>query len=141
MRLWAQQLIPYLDRQRLLGQHRECAALRGRGWGRPHATVNYVFTHRPEWLVAYHHLVIDEMTKRGYNHDVKWDSPEYRGTTLGYDERFADADIVDDQYVYAKCKDGIIYPEHNDAYLRECIELLKTKEAPIDFEEVEKLLR
>lgn len=80
------------------------------------------------------------MTKRGYNHDVKWDSPEYRGTALGYDERFADADIVDDQYVYAKYKDGIIYPEHNDTYLRECIELLKTKEAPIDFEEVEKLL-
>lgn len=30
MRLWHYKLIPYLPRQQLLGQHRECAALRGR---------------------------------------------------------------------------------------------------------------
>ena len=47
MRLWHQSLIPQLPRAQLLGQHRECAALRGNGWGRPHATVNYVFTHSP----------------------------------------------------------------------------------------------
>lgn len=27
-------MIPLLPRQQLLGQHRECAALRGSGWGR-----------------------------------------------------------------------------------------------------------
>ena len=43
MRLWHQDLIERLPRQQLLGQHRECAALRGRGWGKSHATVNYVF--------------------------------------------------------------------------------------------------
>lgn len=141
MRLWAQQLIPYLDRQRLLGQHRECAALRGRGWGRPYATVNYVFTHEPELLVAYHNLVMDEMENRGYHPDNIWRIPEYRGKTLSIVPGWADADMVDDQCAYAVGKGGIIYPEHNDAYLRECIELLKTKEAPIDFEEVKKLLR
>ena len=31
MRLWHQALIPYLPRQQLLGQHRECCALRGKG--------------------------------------------------------------------------------------------------------------
>ena len=46
MRLWHQTLIPLLPRGQLLGQHRECAALRGAGWGRPHATVNYVFPIR-----------------------------------------------------------------------------------------------
>lgn len=33
MRLWHQDLITRLPRQQLLGQHRECAALRGAGWG------------------------------------------------------------------------------------------------------------
>ena len=69
MRLWHQKLIPYLPRQQLLGQHRECCALRGAGWGRKHATVDYVFANEPERLVAYHVLVMDEMRKRGYNPD------------------------------------------------------------------------
>ncbi|WP_288618589.1 pyrimidine dimer DNA glycosylase/endonuclease V, partial [uncultured Weissella sp.] len=43
MRLWHESLIPKLPRQQLLGQHRECCALRGGGWGKKHATVNYVF--------------------------------------------------------------------------------------------------
>lgn len=54
MRLWHEQLIPYLPRQQLLGQHRECCALRGNGWGKPHAVVNYVFKHSRMLLVAYH---------------------------------------------------------------------------------------
>jgi uncharacterized protein (TIGR02328 family) len=141
MRLWHQFLIPYLDRQRLLGAHRELCALRGKGWGRKHATVDYVFTHRPEWLVAYHHLIMDEMKRRGYNPDPKWESPEYRGTTLGYDAKFADADIVDDQYVYAKYKGGTIYPEHDPDYLEECIGLLKEKQANCDWESIDKYKR
>ncbi len=40
MRLWHYQLIPHLPCQQLLGQHRECCALRGKGWGKKHATVN-----------------------------------------------------------------------------------------------------
>ena len=34
MRLWHQALISKLPRQQLLGQHRECCALRGKGWQR-----------------------------------------------------------------------------------------------------------
>lgn len=128
MRLWHQFLIPFLDRQRLLGQHRELAALRGKGWGRKHSVVDYVFTHDPSWLVAYHLLVMEEMRHRGYNPDKAWYNPYWRGNTLGVDEKFADADFVDDQYAYATRKGGIIYPEHNDEYLAECIALLKEKE-------------
>ncbi|MBQ5660996.1 MAG: DNA lyase, partial [Lachnospiraceae bacterium] len=51
MRLWYESLITRLPRQQLLGLHRECCALRGKGWGRKHATVDYVFTHLPEYLV------------------------------------------------------------------------------------------
>lgn len=47
MRLWHQDLIWRLPRQQLLGQHREIAALRGRGWDKPHSTVNYVFQYSP----------------------------------------------------------------------------------------------
>lgn len=42
MRLWHEALLPKLPRQQLLGQHREVAALRGAGWGKKHATVDYV---------------------------------------------------------------------------------------------------
>ncbi len=66
MRLWHEALIPALPRQQLLGQHREAAALRGLGWGKKHATVDYVFTHPPYKLFQYHQLVLDEMTYRGY---------------------------------------------------------------------------
>ena len=39
MRLWHEELIPYLSNQRLSNQHRECCALRGLGWGRKHKTI------------------------------------------------------------------------------------------------------
>lgn len=32
MRLWHEKIIPLLPRNQLLGQHRECCALRGNGW-------------------------------------------------------------------------------------------------------------
>lgn len=136
MRLWCQQLLPYLDRQRLLSQHREACALRGKGWGKKHAIVDYVFKHDPSLLVAYHYLVMDEMKRRGYNPDEIWRNPCYRGKSLPMQWDFADADFVDDQYCYATHKGGIIYPEHNDEYLAECIRLLKEKNAPIDWEKV-----
>lgn len=138
MRLWHQSLLPYLDRQRLLSQHRECAALRGKGWGKKHSVVDYVFKHNPCLLVAYHRLVMDEMERRGYHPDRKWDVPQWRGDKLEFDQLFADNDMVDDQYCYATHKGGIIYPEHNKAYLDECITLLKEKEAPIDWDAVGK---
>lgn len=122
MRLWHQTLIPYLDRQRLLGQHRECAALRGAGWGRKHSIVDYVFKHDPALLVTYHWLVLEEMLKRGYNPDVAWDNPDYRGKTLGIQPGWVNVDLL----VNDKEK-TIIYPEHNDAYLKECIDILHNK--------------
>ena len=79
MRLWHQSLISTLPRNQLLGLHREIAALRGNGWNKKHATVNYVFTHPFEWLVAYHWLVLEEMSKRGYKPNIIWLNELYRG--------------------------------------------------------------
>jgi uncharacterized protein (TIGR02328 family) len=137
MRFWHQKLLPYLDRQRLLSQHRECCALRGKGWGKKHATVDYVFTHNPAYLVAYHVLVMDEMKRRGYHPDEQWCFADWRGSTLGMEPAWADVDIAEDQLYYTEKFGQMIYPEHNDTYLAECVRLLKEKNAPIDWEKVE----
>lgn len=119
MRLWHESLIPKLPRQQLLGQHRECCALRGRGWGRNHSVVNYVFTHDPQYLFEYHRRVMKEMKARGYHPDENWSDPAYRGTTLGRDMEFCgDIDVRDRK---------LVYDEHNDEYLQECIDNLKGK--------------
>lgn len=131
MRLWHQTLIPYLDRQRLLGQHRECAALRGAGWGRKHSTVDYVFTHSPAYLVVYHYLIMDEMEKRGYHPDRIWDNWNYRGKNLEIqDDWTTDEDRMKAIKLYNTHK--IIYPEHNDAYLKECLDILHSKGVDIE---------
>ena len=123
MRLWHQKLLSKLPREQLLGQHRECAALRGNGWGRKHSVVNYVFTHNPSLLVAYHFLVMDEMEKRGYKPDPMWRDPAWRGMKLGKQEKWANLDAI--QTILAK--NDIIYKEHNTNYLIECILNLRKK--------------
>ncbi|KYP81293.1 TIGR02328 family protein [Ferroacidibacillus organovorans] len=117
MRLWHQKLIGVLPRQQLLGQHRECCALRGAGWMRPHATVNYVFAHPITDLVRYHWLVIDEMEHRGYHVETRWREVGYRGQKVP-PETLEVALLASDQ---------MIYPEHDEAYLQECLENLARK--------------
>ena len=124
MRLWHESLIPLLPRQQLLGQHRECCALRGKGWGRKHSVVDYVFTHSPERLVAYHYLVMDEMERRGYKPDKIWRNINYRGKELGIDENWCLENYFRPIYKYSYSP---IYTEHNDAYLNECVENLRQK--------------
>ena len=122
MRLWHEALIPYLPRQQLLGQHRECCALRGRGWGRNHSVVNYVFKHPREWLWAYHMRVMTEMENRGYHPDAKWKEFEYRGVALPKLE----GDETFNEYL---AKVGTpVYPEHNNEYLEECLSNLESKD-------------
>ena len=116
MRLWHYSLIPILDNQRLLGQHRECCALRGKGWGKPHATVNYVFTHDYSMLFRYHYLVMNEMINRGYKVNPLWYSPRYRGQLIGLDTSD-----------FTEVKSLLMYPEHNDDYLQKCIENIEKK--------------
>lgn len=117
MRLWHEDLIHKLPRQQLLGQHRECCALRGKGWGKSHATVNYVFDHEPYKLFQYHTLVMDEMTARGYNVTEAWRDPHYRGKSCApYDA------VVEVPRTYP------IYPEHDAMYLKACLDNLAAKE-------------
>lgn len=123
MRLWHQKLLPHLPRQQLLGQHRELCALRGRGWGRNHSVVNYVFTHSPEHLVAYHFLVMNEMKARGYHPDETWYNGDWRGSVIGEQSGWCDFD----KCMSVMAQEEFIYPEHDNKYLQECIDNLKEK--------------
>ncbi|KRL97667.1 TIGR02328 family protein [Liquorilactobacillus satsumensis] len=116
MRLWHQSLISSLPRQQLLGQHREVAALRGNGWGRPHATVNYVFQYSPYKLYQFHLIVLNEMLRRGYHPNQTWFTAEYRGTSCSAYSQ-----------LQAVALTSPIYPEHNAAYLKECLDNLAAK--------------
>ena len=124
MRLWHQALISKLPRQQLLGQHRECCALRGKGWGKKHSVVDYVFTYKPEKLVAYHMMVMLEMKKRGYKPDPIWENCNYRGKVLGEEDFWCDPASVNVLFKYSYEN---LYPEHNDSYLKECLDNLAEK--------------
>lgn len=127
MRLWHYKLIPFLPRQQLLGQHRECCALRGNGWGKRHKTVNYVFHHSPYRLYYYHMLIRSEMIKRGYHVDESWRKKEYRGKVcLPYSREEYERFPVE----------ASAYPEHDDEYLKECIINLQNKGVKINIERI-----
>lgn len=116
MRLWHEEMISKLPRKQLLGQHRECCALRGNGWGKPHSTVNYVFDYEPFLLFKYHELIMEEMKKRGYNVSVEWLDKNYRGKICPPYNNLKEIKI-----------EKPIFKEHNDAYYMECVANLAEK--------------
>jgi uncharacterized protein (TIGR02328 family) len=117
MRLWHEDLLPELPKQWLQGQHRECCALRGKGWGKKHATVDYVFRHPYADLYRYHREVISLLIVIGVKVDQKWLNPAYRGKRIGWDS----------SNFTAGCGKGKRYPEHDGEYYRECVRNLKEK--------------
>ena len=121
MRLWHEQLIPLLPKNQILGQHRECCALRGNGWNKKHKTVDYVFSYSPYHLFIFHSLVMDEMEKRGYKVSEEWRDKNYRGKTA---EKY---DNLEEKMI-----ESPIYKEHNGEYLLECIENLRNKGIKIE---------
>lgn len=122
MRLWHEDLLPCIPRAQLLGQHRECCALRGLSWGKRHAVVDYVFTHPREWLAVYHERVIAEMRRRGYTVDPAWDDPAFRGRRCPPEPSSPS--------VLEEARRRIpVYPEHNRTYQRACLENLQKKRA------------
>ena len=135
MRLWPLSILPQLPRQQLLGQHRECCALRGKGWGRKHATVDYVFKHPYYWLYLYHRQVMFEMMNRQMRPDEKWFLHGYRGKTIGNDN----SDFTKSASVLVIHDDSsAIYPEHDKQYLRGCIANLARKGVKITLPQKEK---
>jgi uncharacterized protein (TIGR02328 family) len=68
----------------------------------------------------YHKKVIQEMRSRGYHTDDNWLRDTYRGKILG-DVDFCDLPNIDYEIPAWN------YPEHDDNYLHECLDNLKTK--------------
>lgn len=122
MRLWHEKLLPKLSRQRLLGQHRECCALRGNGWGKKHSVVDYVFEHPIESLIAYHYKVMNEMYRRKYHVSDEWYRPNYRGKNC---DSLQDVNIHEISVLVLS--DECVYREHDSEYLEQCINLLRSK--------------
>lgn len=120
MRLWHESLFPLLPRAQLLGQHRECCALRGGSWGRKHAVVDYVFAHPREYLTVYHRRVMAEMKSRGYQVNPLWMQPGYRGQVCQPYE--ADGELLSQLE-----RRRPVYPEHDPQYLQECVDNLAAK--------------
>lgn len=125
MRLWHQSLIPHLPSvkdfkgcsNQLGGQHTEIrmilAMIKKRGEVN-HSVVNYVNDHPLSYLRAYGLLVIDEMKKRGFN------------TSEDIEQEYHED--VEALRLYRLAQEGaIIYPEHNNAYLTECLINLERK--------------
>ena len=109
-------LLKKYPKNQLLGQHRECCAIRGNGWKKKHKTVDYVFLYSPYYLFVYHSLVMDEMEKRGYKVSKEWRDKNYRGKKA---ENYNNLE--------EKIIDSPIYKEHDNEYLVECIENLRKK--------------
>jgi uncharacterized protein (TIGR02328 family) len=118
MRLWHYQLIPRLPQKQLCGQWRECIALLGNGWGKKHKTVDYVFNHPDSHLIRYAISIYQEMKNRGYNADF---TLIHKALTKRMTPKLAL------YWLFQADKNGTRYKEHNEEYLKECIENLKEK--------------
>ena len=116
MRLWHEKMIPKLPKNQLLGQHRECCALRGNGWNKKHKTVDYVFLYSPYHIFCYHTFIMDEMNRRGYQVATEWRDKNYRGKIAASYVNLEETEI-----------NTPIYKEHDELHLQECIENLRAK--------------
>ena len=74
MRLWHKDLIPYLPRQQLLSQYRECCCIAKSISEKDtpnHILVNKIMYYPIDHFYIYTSMVADEMEKRGYK--CNWD--------------------------------------------------------------------
>lgn len=122
MRLWHESLIPKLPQKQLLGQWRECIALLGKGWGRKHRIVNYVFQYDESYLLAFTMKVYNEMIQRGYHPKITKIKEALKRRGLS-NQRIQEIITSTTRFHHTKT----IFQEHNEKYLKECIKNLKRK--------------
>ena len=75
---------------------------------------------------------MEEMERRGYHPDPIWYQVNWRGTRLGEEKGWGNEIEVNE--IKCFCRDGsaMIYLEHNNSYLEECIENLRGKGVEIN---------
>lgn len=115
MRLWHKSLIPYLPRQQLLAQWRECCAIAKSiaEKGTPnHILVNKIMEYPTIHFLIYSTEVVNEIERRAY----KVSKRSQTNFQKNYD-RFKNQEIS-----------GLIfYGWHNDRYLKQCLYNLQEK--------------
>lgn len=124
MRLWHQDMVQHLPKKLLLGQHRECCALRGKGWEKKHSTVQYALDDDIEKLIAYHKIIMTVLiNKFNVAVDESWFESIYRGKKLPIDNN------IDSNEVFILAHNSIatkepIHDHHDYEYLIECLDNL-----------------
>lgn len=115
MRLWHYRLLPYLPRQQLLSQWRECCCIAKSitEKGTPnHILVNKIMDYPIDHFMTYCNLVAKEMCSRGYKCNstrlTKWTKQ------------------LVDKYTLVS-SDDLFSGWHNDRYLNQCIINLQEK--------------
>lgn len=112
MRCWHYELIPYLPKDMLVSQWRECIAIK-RQWEKgtlKHRLVSYVMDYYPIVFLEYVDLVVAEMRKRNIKYQDKY-----------YYELQAFC------FIPLNVRQGFKYKEHNDRYLKQCLYNLQEK--------------
>ena len=112
MRLWHYSLISVLPKKQLISQWRECIAIK-RQWEKgtlKHSLVSYVMKYNKEVFFNYVYNVIEELEKRNINYNNKY---------LEEIRCFCKEDF--------EYNDFVIYPEHNNRYLKQCFYNLQEK--------------
>jgi len=124
IRIWHKSLIPYLPRQQLLGQWRECCCIAKNiaEKGTPnHILVNRIMDYPIAHFCTYTQLVIDEMIKRNY---------KISNRAINTFEYYIDiaCERLDN---YNKNHHGdystLFFGWHNTRYLRQCLYNLEEK--------------
>lgn len=70
---------------------------------------------------------MEEMRKRGYNPDPIWMNVNWRGKTLGEQKDWVNGATVTDLLMAVIGGGANLFLEHNDEYLQECLDNLKSK--------------
>ncbi len=112
MRLWHYKLIPYLPKQQLLGQWRECCSIKANivNKGKPkHILVNRIMDYPKDHFYTFCRLIQDQMLERGCNVRDKSRSKIWTECWSWIDE-------------------SELFPKwHDDIYLRQCLYNLEEK--------------
>ena len=124
MRLWHYKLIPYLDKQRLVAQWRECCCIIKNiaDNGTPnHILVNKVLDYPSIHFENYTHMVLKEMNKRGYNVSEESYHKFCERLKVG-------CSYFRDKYNCKIIKNNEVFPHwHTNRYLRQCLFNLEEK--------------
>lgn len=114
MRLWHYKLLPFLPDKMIVAEWRECIAIK-RQWEKgtlKHRLVSYVMEHSKNMFYQYVERVFHEMDKRNIKYQRK------------YIKEFVKF-CKEDEWIGLAF--SVVYPEHNDRYLKQCYYNLQEK--------------